>query len=104
MRALAFAFLLACSSTMSEQRVDVMVTSGRPQPPAQEVAVRAGEPVVVHAEGLGPPRVIVFAPDGALVPTTDVASGQRFVPSAPGTYRVEHAEAPGLVLANVVAK
>lgn len=88
----------------SEQRVDVKVTSGLPQPPPQDAAVRVGDAVVVHAEGLGPPRVVVFAPDNAPVATTDVASGQRFTPSAPGKYRVELEGAGGLVLVNVVAR
>jgi hypothetical protein len=88
----------------NEQRVDVFVTSGRPQPPPQDVVVRTGDPVVVHAEGLGPPRVVVFGPDNAPVATTDVANGQRFTPSAAGKYRVELDGAGGLVLANVVAK
>ena len=99
--------LAACGTATpppADQRVDVAVMSGRPQPPPQDVGVRSGVPVVVHAEGIGPPRVVVFAPDGSKVPTTDVGSGQRFTPSTAGTYRVEHAEVAGLVLVNVVAK
>lgn len=49
-------------------------------------------------------RVDVFAPDGSRVPTTDASDGQRFTPATAGTYRVEHAEVSGLVLANVVAR
>jgi hypothetical protein len=88
----------------NEQRVDVKVMSGLPQPPPQDVAVHAGDPIVVHAEGLGPPRIVVFGPDNARVATTDVANGQRFATSAPGTYRVELDGAGGLVLVNVVAR
>lgn len=102
--ALACALLLSCSSTMAERRVDVNVMSGLPQPAPQDVPVRAGEAVVVHAEGLGPPRVVVFGPDNAPVTTTDVASGQRFMTSAPGKYRVELDGAGGLVLVNVIAR
>ena len=54
----------------NEHRVDVFVTSGRPQPAPHEASVHAGEPVVVHAEGLGPPRVVVFGPDNAPVALT----------------------------------
>lgn len=88
----------------NERRVDVFVTSGRPQPAAEDVTVRAGDAVVVHAEGLGPPRVVVFGPDDAPVPTTDVANGQRFTTTTSGKYRVELDGAGGLVLANVVAQ
>ena len=88
----------------NEQRVDVKVMSGLPQPPPRDVAVRAGEAVVVHAEGLGPPRVVVFGPDNAPITTTDVGNGQRFTTSAPGKYRVELDGAGGLVLVNVVAR
>jgi hypothetical protein len=105
MRVLVLSLLVACGGSMaSEQKVDVFVMSGRPQPPPQDVAVKSGEPVVVHAEGLGPPRVVVFGPDNAPVATTDVAHGQRFTPTAPGKYRVELDGAGGLVLVNVVAK
>ena len=108
MRALVLSVLLlmGCGgSTMNtEQRVDVKVMSGLPQPPPQDVAVRTNEPVVVHAEGLGPPRVLVFGPDNAAVPTSDTANGQRFTPAAPGRYRVELEGAGGLVLVNVVAR
>ena len=88
----------------NEQRVDVKVTSGLPQPPPQDVAVRAGDAVVVHPEGLGPPRVVVFGPDNAPVPTPAVGNGQPFTTNAPGKYRVELDGAGGLVLANVVAR
>jgi hypothetical protein len=109
MRALLLSLLvlLACAcggSIPTEQRVDVFVMSGRPQPPPEDVSVRMGDPVVVHAEGLGPPRVVVFGPDNAPLSTTDVANGQRFTTNAAGKYRVELDGAGGLVLVNVVAR
>lgn len=58
----------------------------------------------MHAEGLGPPRVVVFGPDNAPITTTDVANGQRFTSSTRGKYRVELDGAGGLVLVNVIAR
>lgn len=110
MRALLFMSVLiaACASSSppppKDQTVTVFVMSGREQPPAEDVTVQVAAPVLVHAEGLGPPRVNVFAPDGRRIDTTDVGSDQRFTPTAPGKYRVELTETPGLVLVNVVAR
>jgi hypothetical protein len=55
---------------------------------------------------------VIFAPDGSRVATNDtpllsdgsiVGTEQRFTPRVQGTYRVEHAEATGLVLAQLDA-
>lgn len=98
------------ASSHDEQIVTVFVSSGRPQPPPTEWALRVGVPVTVRTEGLGPPRVAVFGPDGTRTATVDaplledggvVGTEQRFTPRATGAYRLEHADVSGLVLARM---
>lgn len=93
--------------------VDVIVTSGVPQPPPKAVVVNVGSSVIVRVEGLGQPRATVLGPDGARVTTADapfVRDGKiggtqhQFTPQAAGTYRVELSEVQGLELARVTAK
>lgn len=97
---------------MDVQVVSVVVFSGREAPPAKHWPVRVGVPVTVQLEGLGPPRALVFGPDGARVPTRDaplvrdgrvVGTEQSFTPSAAGAYRAEDAEGAGTVVARIDA-
>lgn len=96
-----------------EQIVNLVVFSGRPQPPSQELDTRIGRPLVVRTRGIGPPRVTVFGPDGSRIPTTDapllengavVGTEQRLLLRAAGAYRLEHAEVNGLILARLTAR
>lgn len=94
-----------------ETVVAVAVMSGREQPPPRDVAVRAGSSVTVQLTGLGPPRALVFGPDGAPVETVDVAArepgkggpAQRFTPQIVGRYRIAQQDAPAETLARVEA-
>jgi hypothetical protein len=99
-------------SANEEQTISLSVMSGRPQPPPQDFGVRVGTPVTVRVVGLGPARAAVFGPDGMPVATVDaplrqeggiIGTEQRFTPGAAGSYRIEHAEVAGLVLARLNA-
>ncbi|HVH47260.1 MAG TPA: hypothetical protein VM925_33215 [Labilithrix sp.] len=105
----------AHESRDAPQVVEIVVTSGVPQPAPQDTHVGIGAPLTLRVEGLGPARARVLAPDGSAVVTTDtpltrdgshnvVGTEQRFTPQAAGTYRVVHAEAPSVDLARVIAR
>ncbi len=117
--ALAFALTAGCAERTSggepppETVVSVAVLSGRPQPAPVRASARVGATVVARIEGLGPARVVVLAPDGTRVTTTDaplrrdgnvVGTEQRFVVSQAGAYQLAVAEAPEVVVGVVDAR
>lgn len=100
-------------SARGEVVLPIVVYSGLPQPPPATTSVAVGSPVVVELEGLGPPRIVVVAPDGKVIATADapleregrvVGTEQRFVAPGPGRYRLENADARSSVLAIVEAR
>lgn len=98
----------------SVQVVELVVTSGVPQPPPKETSIGVGTALTLRVEGLGPAHASVLAPDGSAVTTTDapltrddgsvVGTEQRFTPQVAGTYRVVITDAPSVDLARVVAR
>lgn len=93
--------------------ITLKVYSGRAQPPPETTAVRVGAEVTLRVLGLGPARARVFGPDGVEAATRDVpyaehgaivGTEQRFVAVQAGQWRLELAEAPGLVLGYLDAR
>lgn len=111
-------FLVACShqevsetkpsvtatpSSSASVELSLVVYSGRENPPAQTTKVHVGTEVIVRVAGLGPAHARIFDPSGAAI-ASDGGLEQRIIVSAKGKWRIEHAEAPGSILAYLDAQ